>query len=256
MKEIVIVSKGNNAVAYGAGVEIRKTGATGVSANLLALNEVLKTVVPTEAGETHRIFLMDLVQGINSGYAIDYVKTGKQMNGEPLNENDLAGYKEFYELYKDRLLNVRFNLASYIPKMRDNKALVELRSKAYAILNSMPVANVAPQVQATVLDPDKELRETLTQLMTDALKNKDMALYKELKAERDALKAPEVVGAVAPQTTQSSAPAPSFDLTEGSIDDLDFTVNTTELATDKDETSGPIEFDLDSSKPTWDATQA
>ena len=217
-------------------------------------DEVLKTVVPTEAGETHRIFLMDLVQGINSGYAIDYVKTGKQMNGTPLNPEDLAGYKEFYELYKDRLLNVRFNLASYIPKMRDNKALVELRSKAYAILNSMPVANVAPQVQATVLDPDKELRETLTQLMTDALKNKDMALYKELKAERDALKAPEVVGAVAPQTTQSSAP--SFDLTEGSIDDLDFTANTTELATDKDETSGPIEFDLDSSKPTWDATQA
>ena len=67
MKEIVIVSKGNNAVAYGEGVEIRKTSTTGVSANLLALNEVLKTVVPTEAGETHRIFLMDLVQGIKSG---------------------------------------------------------------------------------------------------------------------------------------------------------------------------------------------
>lgn len=260
MKEIVIVSKGNNAVAYGEGVEIRKTSTTGVSANLLALNEVLKTVVPTEAGETHRIFLMDLVQGINAGYAIDYVKTGKQMNGEPLNEADLAGYKEFYELYKDRLLNVRFNLVSYMPKMRDNKVYMDLRSKAYAILNSMPVANVAPQVQATVLDPDKELRETLTQLMTDALKARDMVLYKELKAERDALKAPEVVGAVATQTTQT----PSFDVTEGSIDDLDFTVGTTSagetLAKDEDdkkEESGPIEFDLNtSSTPTWDSTQA
>ena len=144
--------------------------------------------------------------------------------------------------------------------MRDNKVYMDLRSKAYAILNSMPVANVAPQVQATVLDPDKELRETLTQLMTDALKARDMVLYKELKAERDALKAPEVVGAVATQTTQT----PSFDVTEGSIDDLDFTVGTTSagetLAKDEDdkkEESGPIEFDLNtSSTPTWDSTQA
>ena len=65
MKEIVIVSKGNNAVAYGEGVEIKKTGSTGINANLAVLNELLKTVVPTEAGETHRIFLMDLIQGIN-----------------------------------------------------------------------------------------------------------------------------------------------------------------------------------------------
>ena len=34
MKEIVIVSKGNNAVAYGEGVEIKKSSTTGVSANL------------------------------------------------------------------------------------------------------------------------------------------------------------------------------------------------------------------------------
>ena len=45
MKEIVIVSKGNNAVAYGAGVEIKKSSTTGVSANLAVLNEVLSILV-------------------------------------------------------------------------------------------------------------------------------------------------------------------------------------------------------------------
>jgi hypothetical protein len=260
MKEIVIVSKGNNAVAYGEGVEIRKTSTTGVSANLLALNEVLKTVVPTEAGETHRIFLMDLIQGINSGYAIDYVKTGKQMNGTALNPEDLAGYKEFYELYAQRILNVRFNLVSYIPKMKNNESLKALRSKAYAILDSMPATNaVAPQVQATVLDPDKELRETLTQLMTDALKNRDMALYKELKAERDALKAPEVVGA--PVSSASNVTVPTFDISEEcSIDNVDFNTgsvdNTESAGTTGDADDKPIVFENASDNtPTWDATQ-
>ena len=183
MKEIVIVSKGNNAVAYGAGVEIKKSSTTGVSANLAVLNELLKTHVPTEAGETFRIFLMDLVQGINSGYAIDYVKTGKQLNGEALASEDLAGYKEFYELYKDRLLNVRFNQVSYIPKMRDNKVYMDLRSKAYAILNTMQTVASVPQTTTQVIDPDKELRETMTELMTNALKSGDMETYKMLKAE-------------------------------------------------------------------------
>lgn len=260
MKEIVIVSKGNNAVAYGEGVEIRKTSTTGVSANLLALNEVLKTVVPTEAGETHRIFLMDLIQGINSGYAIDYVKTGKQLNGNALNPEDLAGYKEFYELYKDRLLNLRFNLVSFIPKMKNNDEQKALRSKAYAILDSMPATNtVAPQVQATVLDPDKELRETLTQLMTDALKNRDMALYKELKAERDALKAPEVVGASV--SSASNVTVPTFDISEEcSIDNVDFNTgsvdNTESAGTTGDADDKPIVFENASDNtPTWDATQ-
>ena len=257
MKEIVIVSKGNNAVAYGEGVEIKKTSTTGVSANLLALNEVLKTVVPTEAGETHRIFLMDLVQGINAGYAIDYVKTGKQMNGEPLNEADLAGYKEFYELYKDRLLNVRFNLVSYIPKMRDNKVYMDLRSKAYAILNSMPTANTVAPTQ-TVIDPDKELRETFDKLIKDALTSGNMELYRELKVERDKLQAPQVSS-----TTTTNAgnqmPAPTFDVKNGgSIDDIDFTMNsvkTDTTATTEETNDKPIEFEIGST-PTWDSTQA
>ena len=257
MKEIVIVSKGNNAVAYGAGVEIKKSSTTGVSANLAVLNELLKTHVPTEAGETFRIFLMDLVQGINSGYAIDYVKTGKQLNGEALASEDLAGYKEFYDLYKDRLLNVRFNQVSYIPKMRDNKVYMDLRSKAYAILNTMQTVASVPQTTTQVIDPDKELRETMTELMTNALKSGDMETYKMLKAERDALRAPEVVTISA---TGASVEQPKFEVSDSaSIDDTDLAKELSGVSTPaENKNDEPLVFDIESAgnKPSWDGVQA
>lgn len=257
MKEIVIVSKGNNAVAYGAGIEIKKSSTTGVSANLAVLNELLKTHVPTEAGETFRIFLMDLVQGINSGYAIDYVKTGKQLNGEALASEDLAGYKEFYELYKDRLLNVRFNQVSYIPKMRDNKVYMDLRSKAYAILNTMQTVASVPQTTTQVIDPDKELRETMTELMTNALKSGDMETYKMLKAERDALRAPEVVTISA---TGASVEQPKFEVSDSaSIDDTDLAKELSGVSTPaENKNDEPLVFDIESAgnKPSWDGVQA
>lgn len=257
MKEIVIVSKGNNAVAYGAGVEIKKSSTTGVSANLAVLNEVLKNHVPTEAGETFRIFLMDLVQGINSGYAIDYVKTGKQLNGEALASEDLAGYKEFYDLYKDRLLNVRFNQVSYIPKMRDNKVYMDLRSKAYAILNTMQTVASVPQTTTQVIDPDKELRETMTELMTNALKSGDMETYKMLKAERDALRTPEVVTVSA---TGASVEQPKFEVSDSaSIDDTDLAKELSGVSTPaENKNDEPLVFDIESAgnKPSWDGVQA
>ena len=256
MKEIVIVSKGNNAVAYGAGVEIKKSSTTGVSANLAVLNEVLKNHVPTEAGETFRIFLMDLVQGINSGYAIDYVKTGKQLNGEALASEDLAGYKEFYDLYKDRLLNVRFNQVSYIPKMRDNKVYMDLRSKAYAILNTMQTVASVPQTTTQVIDPDKELRETMTELMTNALKSGDMETYKMLKAERDALRAPEVVTVSA---TGATVEQPKFEISDSaSIDDTDLAKELSGVSTSaENKNDEPLVFDIESAgnKPSWDGVQ-
>lgn len=262
MKEIVIVSKGNNAVAYGEGIEIKKSSTTGVSANLAALNEVLKNHIPTEAGETFRIFLMDLVQGINSGYAIDYVKTGKQLDGKELVSEDLAGYKEFYELYKDRLLNVRFNQVSYIPKMRDNKVYMDLRSKAYAILNTMPtVTNNVQQTITQIIDPDKELRETMTEIMNNALKSGDMETYKMLKAERDALKAPEVV-TITTNGTSTSSEKPKFEVSGGqNIDDIDLDKELSNLNNDAstDENNDePIAFDIEqtSNKPSWDGVQA
>lgn len=257
MKEIVIVSKGNNAVAYGEGVEIKKSSTTGVSANLAVLNEVLKNHVPTEAGETFRIFLMDLVQGINSGYAIDYVKTGKQLNGEALASEDLAGYKEFYDLYKDRLLNVRFNQVSYIPKMRDNKVYMDLRSKAYAILNTMQTVASVPQTTTQVIDPDKELRETMTELMTNALKSGDMETYKMLKAERDALRAPEVVTVSA---NGASVEQPKFEVSDSaSIDDTDLAKELSGVSTPaENKNDEPLVFDIESAgnKPSWDGVQA
>lgn len=257
MKEIVIVSKGNNAVAYGAGVEIKKSSTTGVSANLAVLNEVLKNHVPTEAGETFRIFLMDLVQGINSGYAIDYVKTGKQLNGEALASEDLAGYKEFYDLYKDRLLNVRFNQVSYIPKMRDNKVYMDLRSKAYAILNTMQTVASVPQTTTQVIDPDKELRETMTELMTNALKSGDMETYKMLKAERDALRTPEVVTVSA---TGATVEQPKFEVSDStSIDDTDLAKELSGVSTPaENKNDEPLVFDIESAgnKPSWDGVQA
>ena len=261
MKEIVIVSKGNNAVAYGAGVEIKKSSTTGVSANLAVLNELLKTHVPTEAGETFRIFLMDLVQGINSGYAIDYVKTGKQLDGKELASEDLAGYKEFYELYKDRLLNVRFNQVSYIPKMKDNKAYMDLRSKAYAILNTMPTTASVQQTITQIIDPDKELRETMTALMNEALKKGDMEQYRTLKAERDVLKAPEVVTITANGISTPSE-KPKFEVSGGqNIDDIDLDKELSNLNNDAstDENNDePIAFDIEqtSNKPSWDGVQA
>lgn len=257
MKEIVIVSKGNNAVAYGAGIEIKKSSTTGVSANLAVLNEVLKNHVPTEAGETFRIFLMDLVQGINSGYAIDYVKTGKQLNGEALASEDLAGYKEFYDLYKDRLLNVRFNQVSYIPKMRDNKVYMDLRSKAYAILNTMQTVASVPQTTTQVIDPDKELRETMTELMTNALKSGDMETYKMLKAERDALRTPEVVTVSA---TGATVEQPKFEVSDSaSIDDTDLAKELSGVSTPaENKNDEPLVFDIESAgnKPSWDGVQA
>ena len=257
MKEIVIVSKGNNAVAYGEGIEIKKSSTTGVSANLAVLNELLKNHVPTEAGETFRIFLMDLVQGINSGYAIDYVKTGKQLNGEALASEDLAGYKEFYELYKDRLLNVRFNQVSYIPKMRDNKVYMDLRSKAYAILNTMQTVASVPQTTTQVIDPDKELRETMTELMTNALKSGDMETYKMLKAERDALRAPEVVTISA---TGATVEQPKFEVSDSaSIDDTDLAKELSGVSTPaENKNDEPLVFDIESAgnKPSWDGVQA
>ena len=67
------------------------------------------------------------------------------MNGEPLNENDLAGYKEFYELYKDRLLRFGFELVEH-----------------FASLNNVKI-EVLDKIDKT---QDEELVEDLVQIIT------------------------------------------------------------------------------------------
>lgn len=252
MKEILIVSKGNQAIAYGQGIEIKKTSTTGVSANLEVLNEVLTAHVPTESSETVRIHLMNLIQGVSSGWAIDYVKTGKKVDGTDIATEDRANYTKFYELYKERLLNVRFNMVEFIPKMKDADEIKAMRSKAYAILNTYVAqapANVVIQTRTETVDPDKELRETFNKLMTDALKAGDMDTYKALKAERDLLKQPEIV------TVSGGAPQsnPKFDTVEdaGSIDDIDKALKDLK----KSEIDKPIVFDNKEQDPNWDKTE-
>ena len=175
------------------------------------------------------------------------------MNGNALNPEDLAGYKEFYELYAQRVLNLRFNLVSFIPKMKNNEDLKALRSKAYAILDSMPTANTVATAP-TIIDPDKNLREALDKAMQKAIDDGDFEKYDSIKARRDALQAPTAVTTTA---QASSNTAPKFDL-----DDIDFSagsVNTTEstgTATNTDTNDEPIVFENASGNtPTWDSTQ-
>ena len=66
--------------------------------------------------------------------------------------------------------------------------MVQLRTKAWNLLSQNSVANTN-----TIIDPDKELREALGKKMLEAIDSGNMELYAVLKAERDKLKAPEII---------------------------------------------------------------
>ena len=246
--EIVIVSKGNNAVAYGAGAEIKKSSTSGICANLEALNEVLKTVVPKENAETIKIFTMDLIQGINSGYAKDYVKTGKRLDGKDIPAEELAGYKEFYELYRDRFMNLRFNAVSFIPRMQNNKEIMELRNKAYSILDAYEKTIVPSQTVTKTIDPDAEIRAIFDEKIKQALLEDNMEKYAILKAERDKLKQPEVV-TVSGQ--QAKVETPSFEVGDDvDMDDIDKAIKNGNIKENNNDK--PIEFEIENKNPNWD----
>lgn len=196
MKNVIIVSKGNTAVAVGDNNQptITKNETGSFLANLEAIKEVLLSI-PVEPSETVHIYLPDLVQGIVSGSAVDYVKTGKTASGNALNESEVAGFKEFYKLYAERILNVRFSQFKYIAK--DNVELQNLRKKAWDTLNTTAVTQQTVTTTQTI-DPDKAIREALDAQIIKALSDGNMETYSILKAERDKLKQPEVV---AVQTT-------------------------------------------------------
>ena len=134
---------------------------------------------------------------------------------------------------------------------------MDLRSKAYAILNTMQTVASVPQTTTQVIDPDKELRETMTELMTNALKSGDMETYKMLKAERDALRAPEVVTISA---TGASVEQPKFEVSDSaSIDDTDLAKELSGVSTPaENKNDEPLVFDIESAgnKPSWDGVQA
>ena len=184
MKNVMVVNRKGKAVAVVPTGEPIIVEGVGSFVGIKAINACLKDI-PVEAGETVHFYIPDVLQGVVGGAAIEYVKTGKTGTGTVLTEEEVNDFKEFYKLYAERILNVRFSLAKYAK----DQTLVQLRTKAWNLLSQTnTVANTN-----TIIDPDKELREALGKKMLEAIDSGNMELYAILKGERDKLKAPEVV---------------------------------------------------------------
>ena len=185
MKNVMVVNRKGKAVAVVPTGEPIIVEGVGSFVGIKAINACLKDI-PVEAGETVHFYIPDVLQGIIGGAATEYVKTGKTGTGTVLTEEEVNDFKEFYKLYAERILNVRFSLAKYAK----DQTLVQLRTKAWNLLSQ---TNTVATPANTILDPDKELREALGKKMLEAIDSGNMELYAMLKAERDKLKAPEVV---------------------------------------------------------------
>ena len=184
MKNVMVVNRKGKAVAVVPTGEPIIVEGVGSFVGIKAINACLKDV-PTEIGETVHFYIPDVLQGIIGGAAIEYIKTGKTGTGNVLTEEEIEDFKVFYKLYAERILNVRFSLAKYAK----DQSLIQLRTKAWNLLSQV---NTVTNTN-TIIDTDKELREALGKKMLEAIDNGNMELYAVLKAERDKLKAPEVV---------------------------------------------------------------
>lgn len=233
MKNVIIVSKGNTAVAVGDNNQatITKSGVGAFLANLEVVKEILLTI-PTEPSETVHVYVPDMIQGICSGSAIEYVKTGKTASGNELSAEEKSAFAEFYKLYAERILNVRFTQFKYIAK--DNVELQNLKKKAWDSLNS---ASVATSVTTQTIDPDKAIREALDVQIVKALSEGNMEMYTMLKAERDKLTPAQVVSVPVAGTVSGSVVNVSFDEADKAFKEANADA---EPATDENGT--PIEF--------------
>lgn len=233
MKNVIIVSKGNTAVAVGDNNQatITKSGVGAFLANLEVVKEILLTI-PTEPSETVHVYVPDMIQGICSGSAIEYVKTGKTASGNELSAEEKNAFAEFYKLYAERILNVRFTQFKYIAK--DNVELQNLKKKAWDSLNS---ASVATSVTTQTIDPDKAIREALDVQIVKALSEGNMEMYTMLKAERDKLTPAQVVSVPVAGTVSGSVVNVSFDEADKAFEEANADA---EPATDENGT--PIEF--------------
>lgn len=227
MKNVIVVSRQGNAVALGEGLKICKSGTGIFMANLEAIKEVL-TSIPTEPGETVHIYLMDMVQGLQSGAAVEYVKTGKTLSGKTLTNEEVDAFKEIYKLYAERILNVRFGLVKYIKK--DDVAMQNLKKQAYDELSAYEGSAGVSRGTTVVIDPDKELREKLTKLMDKALEEGDLDMYDKLEARREKLQQPKAV-----TSGVSSVNTPSFENSAESSESVD--------STDESGNDAPIVFE-------------
>ena len=233
MKNVIIVSKGNTAVAVGDNNQatITKSGVGAFLANLEVVKEILLTI-PTEPSETVHVYVPDMIQGICSGSAIEYVKTGKTASGNELSAEEKNAFAEFYKLYAERILNVRFTQFKYIAK--DNVELQNLKKKAWDSLNS---ASVTTSITTQTIDQDKAIREALDVQIVKALSEGNMEMYTMLKAERDKLTPAQVVSVPVAGTVSGSVVNVSFDEADKAFEEANAD---TEPATDENGT--PIEF--------------
>lgn len=234
MKNVIIVSKGNTAVAVGDNNQatITKSGVGAFLANLEVVKEIL-LAIPTEPSETVHVYVPDMIQGICSGSAIEYVKTGKTASGNELSAEEKNAFAEFYKLYAERILNVRFTQFKYIAK--DNVELQNLKKKAWDSLNS--ASALTASVTTQTIDPDKAIREALDVQIVKALSEGNMEMYTMLKAERDKLTPAQVVSVPVAGTVSGSVVNVSFDEADKAFEEANAD---TKPATDENGT--PIEF--------------
>lgn len=249
MKNIIVVSKGQNAVAVGDNgmADVVKNAVGTFLPNLEVIKEILMAI-PTEPSETTNIYISDVVQGLVYGSAIEYVKTGKTGSGKDLSQEEITGFAEIYKLYAERILNIRFFLHKYIAK--DNKELQELKRKAWDSLNSNSVQQV---IKTEVVDPDKAIREAIDAQMIKALDAGEFDKYKELKAMRDELRPAETItvqGAVTTGANLVKTPTFSSDADKAMKDASAIEEGGQAL----DENGQPIDFSANSNTnetPAW-----
>lgn len=229
MKNVMIVTRQGNTVAIGEGLKICKSGTGVFMSNLEALKEVLLSI-PTEPTETVNIHIMDTVQGLVSGTAVEYVKSGKTLSGTTLTTEEVEMFKEIYKLYAERILNVKFSLVKYIRK--DDTANQNLKKQAYDELALYEKSAGVSRGTAVTVDPDKELREMFDAQIKEAMMNKDMALVKELMEMRKGLRDAEVV-----MSNNSNRVTPSFESTDKANADVEQDNQT------EDDNDEPITFE-------------
>lgn len=215
MKNIVLVFKGNSALALdNNGGIVKKTSAGSFLANLEVLTDILNTIPAGEiAPEITTVHIPDFIQGLASGTALDYIRTGKTKSGSQLTAQEVEAFKNIYKMISERIYNVRFSLAKYIPKT--NTELIALRTNAYNALTTYVASNgftgaigMAP-VQQQIIDPDKALREALDAQIIEAINKGDMKKMAELKAMRDTLKEPTMVQGTVQQSVMNNGPIPT-----------------------------------------------
>lgn len=235
MKNVMVVNRKGKAVAVVPTGEPIIVEGVGSFVGIKAINACLKDV-PTEIGETVHFYIPDVLQGVIGGAATEYIKTGKTGTGNVLTEEEIEDFKVFYKLYAERILNVRFSLAKYAK----DQSLIQLRTKAWNLLSSQ--TNTVATPANTIIDPDKELREALGKKMLEAIDSGNMELYAILKAERDKLKAPEVIASnTAPKVEYDASKwedkAPS---SRNTVADTNTIVNDTDITEVPEEAEGNI----------------